>query len=229
MPPSIRNSVPSASRRIEDTGPLTKKRMETIDDEVSDVAEAFIRKAVADGKPFFVWWNTTRMHIWTHLAPEAQGVTGVGIYPDGMVEHDADVGRMLDLLDELGVTDNTIVMYSTDNGAEEMTWPDGGTTPFRGEKNTTFDGGFRVPCLWRWPGVIEPGTISNAIGSHEDCLPTLLAAAGAAGHHPAIARRAGGRRPDLQGAHRRLQLHAVLGGRGRRAAAAGVLLLDRRR
>ena len=169
---------PVGKQRIEDTGPLTKKRMETIDDEVSDVAEAFIRQAVADGKPFFVWWNTTRMHIWTHLAPEAQGVTGVGIYPDGMVEHDADVGRMLDLLDELGVTDNTIVMYSTDNGAEEMTWPDGGTTPFRGEKNTTFDGGFRVPCLWRWPGVIAPGTISNAIGAHEDCLPTLLAAAG---------------------------------------------------
>jgi arylsulfatase A-like enzyme len=169
---------PVGKQKIEDTGPLTKKRMETIDDEVSDVAEAFIRKAVADGKPFFVWWNTTRMHIWTHLAPEAQGVTGVGIYPDGMVEHDADVGRMLDLLDELGVTSNTIVMYSTDNGAEEMTWPDGGTTPFRGEKNTTFDGGFRVPCLWRWPGVIEPGTISNVIGAHEDCLPTLLAAAG---------------------------------------------------
>jgi arylsulfatase len=169
---------PVGKQRIEDTGPLTKKRMETIDDEVSDAAEAFIRQAVADGKPFFVWWNSTRMHIWTHLAPEAQGVTGIGIYPDGMVEHDADIGRMLDLLDELGVTDNTIVMYSTDNGAEEMTWPDGGTTPFRGEKNTTFDGGFRVPCLWRWPGVIEPGTISNAIGAHEDCLPTLLAAAG---------------------------------------------------
>jgi arylsulfatase A-like enzyme len=169
---------PVGKQKIEDTGPLTKKRMETIDDEVSDVAEAFIRQAVADDRPFFVWWNTTRMHIWTHLAPEAQGVTGIGIYPDGMVEHDADVGRMLDLLDELGVTNNTIVMYSTDNGAEEMTWPDGGTTPFRGEKNTTFDGGFRVPCLWRWPGVIEPGTISNVIGSHEDCLPTLLAAAG---------------------------------------------------
>ena len=152
--------------------------METIDDEITDAAEAFIRKAVDDGKPFFVWWNTTRMHIWTHLEPEAQGVTGLGIYPDGMVEHDGHVGRMLDLLDELGVTDNTIVMYSTDNGAEEMTWPDGGTTPFRGEKDTTFDGGFRVPCLWRWPGVIEPGTISNDIGSHEDCLPTFLAAAG---------------------------------------------------
>ena len=169
---------PVGKQRIEDTGALTIARMETIDTEVSDAAEAFIRQAVADGKPFFVWWNATRMHIWTHLKPEAQGVTGLGIYPDGMVEHDANVGRMLDLLDELGVTDNTIVMYSTDNGAEEMTWPDGGTTPFRGEKGTTFEGGFRVPCLWRWPNVIEPGTVSNEIGSHEDCLPTLLAAAG---------------------------------------------------
>ena len=143
-----------------------------------DAAETFIRQAVDDGKPFFVWWNSSRMHIWTHLEPEAQGVTGLGIYPDGMVEHDGHVGRLLDLLDELGVTDNTIVMYSTDNGAEEMTWPDGGTTPFRGEKGTTWEGGFRVPCLFRWPGVIAPGTISNEIGSHEDCLPTFLAAAG---------------------------------------------------
>jgi arylsulfatase A-like enzyme len=169
---------PVGKQRIEDTGALTKARMETIDDEVSDVAEAFIRKAVADDKPFFVWWNTTRMHIWTHLKPEARGVTGLGIYPDGMVEHDEDVGRMLDLLDELGIADNTIVMYSTDNGAEEMTWPDGGTTPFRGEKNTNWEGGYRVPCVLRWPGVVEPGTISNAIGSHQDWLPTFLAATG---------------------------------------------------
>ncbi len=170
---------PVGKQRIEDTGALTKARMETIDDEVSEVAEAFIRKAVADDKPFFVWWNTTRMHIWTHLKPEAQGVTGLGIYPDGMVEHDEDVGGMLDLLDELGIADNTIVMYSTDNGAEEMTWPDGGTTPFRGEKNTNWEGGYRVPCVLRWPGVIEPGTIRNEVGSHQDWLPTLLAAAGA--------------------------------------------------
>jgi arylsulfatase len=171
---------PVGKQRIDDTGPLTKARMETIDDEVSDVAETFIRNAVADDKPFFVWWNTTRMHIWTHLAPEARGVTGLGVYPDGMVEHDQDVGRMLDLLDELGIADNTIVMYSTDNGAEEMTWPDGGTTPFRGEKNTNWEGGYRVPCLLRWPGVVEPGTIRNEVGSHQDWLPTLLAAAGEA-------------------------------------------------
>jgi arylsulfatase len=169
---------PVGRQRIEDTGPLTIERMRTVDDEITDAAETFIRTAVEDSAPFFVWWNATRMHIWTHLKPEAEGVTGLGIYPDGMVEHDAHVGRLLDLLDELGVTDNTIVMYSTDNGAEEMTWPDGGTTPFRGEKNTTFDGGFRTPCLFRWPGVIAPGTISNEIGSHEDCLPTFLAAAG---------------------------------------------------
>ena len=169
---------PVGKQRVEDTGALTIERMTTVDTEITDAAEAFIRTAVGGGTPFFVWWNATRMHIWTHLAPEAQGVTGLGVYPDGMVEHDAHVGRLLDLLDELGVTDNTIVMYSTDNGAEEMTWPDGGTTPFRGEKATTFDGGFRVPCLFRWPSVIAPGTISNEIGSHEDCLPTFLAAAG---------------------------------------------------
>ena len=119
--------------------------METVDVEVTDGALDFIDRAQRSDKPFFVWWNSTRMHVWTHLEPESQGVTGIGIYPDGMVEHDGDVGRMLDLLDELGVTNNTIVMYSTDNGAEEMTWPDGGTTPFRGEKNTNLEGGFRVP------------------------------------------------------------------------------------
>ena len=165
-------------QRIEDTGPLTIERMQTVDDETIAAAEAFIRDAVDGETPFFVWWNATRMHIWTHLKPESEGVTGLGIYPDGMVEHDGHVGHLLDLLDELGVSDNTIVRYSTDNGAEELTWPDGGKTPFRGEKNTTYEGGFRAPCLFRWPGVIAPGTISNEIGSHEDCLPTFLAAAG---------------------------------------------------
>ena len=169
---------PVGRQRIEDTGALTIERMETVDEEVTEAAEVFIRNAVEADTPFFVWWNTTRMHIWTHLKPESVGVTGLGIYPDGMAEHDGHVGRILDLLDELGVTDNTIVMYSTDNGAEELSWPDGGTTPFRGEKGTTWEGGFRVPCLWRWPGVIAPGTISNAPGSHEDCLPTLMAAVG---------------------------------------------------
>ena len=152
--------------------------METVDEEVTDGALDFIEQAHADGKPFFLWWNSTRMHIWTHLKPESQGKTGIGIYPDGMVEHDGMVGQLLDKLDELGIADNTIVMYSTDNGAETMSWPDGGTTPFRGEKNTNWEGGYRVPTLIRWPGVIKPGTIYNDVFAHEDMLPTLLAAAG---------------------------------------------------
>jgi arylsulfatase len=118
------------------------------------------------------------MHIFTHLKPESQGVTGLGTYPDGMVEHDGHVGQLLAKLDELGIADNTIVMYSTDNGAEELSWPDGGTTPFRGEKDTNWEGGWRVPCAIRWPGVIKPGTVSNDIHSHQDMLPTLVAAAG---------------------------------------------------
>jgi arylsulfatase A-like enzyme len=127
---------PDGTQTIEDTGPLTKKRMETVDEEVTEGALDFIERAHAAGKPFFLWWNSTRMHIWTHLKPESQDVTGIGIYPDGMVEHDGMVGLLLGKLDELGIADNTIVMYSTDNGAEVMSWPDGGTTPFRGEKNT---------------------------------------------------------------------------------------------
>jgi arylsulfatase len=118
------------------------------------------------------------MHIWTHLKEESRGKTGLGIEADGMVEHDGHVGRLLGLLDDLGLAENTIVMYSTDNGAEVMSWPDGGTTPFRGEKATSWEGGWRVPCAIRWPGTIKPGTILNGIGSHEDMLPTLLAAAG---------------------------------------------------
>jgi arylsulfatase len=168
----------TADGDVEDTGPLTKKRMETIDEEVTTGALDFIDRAHASGEPFFLWWNSTRMHIWTHLKPESEGATGLGVYPDGMVEHDAMVGEILDKLDELGIADNTIVMYSTDNGAEVMTWPDGGTTPFAGEKNTQWEGGYRVPTLIRWPGVIEPGTRINNIASHEDMLPTLVAAAG---------------------------------------------------
>ena len=164
--------------RIEDTGPLTIKRMETADEEFTSAAIDFIEKAHADGKPFFVWLSATRMHVWTHLKEESQGVTGIGLYPDGMVEHDKAIGTVLAKLEELGIIDNTIIMYSTDNGAEKFTWPDGGTTPFAGEKGTTWDGGFRVPCAIRWPGVIEPGTVFNDIFSHEDMMPTLLAAAG---------------------------------------------------
>ena len=129
-------------------------------------------------KPFFVWWNSTRMHVWTHLKKESQGKTGLGLYPDGMVEHDAQVGELLKKLDELGIADNTIVMYSTDNGAETFTWPDGGTTPFRGEKATNWEGGYRVPTLIRWPGTIKPGSVYNDVFAHEDLMPTLLAAAG---------------------------------------------------
>jgi arylsulfatase len=166
------------TQKIENTGPLTTKRMETVDEEFLDGALKFIDKAVADDKPFFVWWNSTRMHIFTHLKKESDGVTGLGIYPDGMVEHDGHVGQLLKKLDDLRIADNTIVMYSTDNGAEVMTWPDGGSTPFRGEKDTNFEGGWRVPCAIRWPGVIKPGTVSNDIFTHQDMLPTLAAAAG---------------------------------------------------
>lgn len=168
----------SADGPIQDTGPLTSTRMETVDMEFENAAVEFIKKAHADGKPFFVWLSATRVHVWTHLKPESDGVTGIGLYPDAMVEHDLAVGRMLDLLDELGIADNTIVMYSTDNGAEKFTWPDGGSSPFRGEKGTTWEGGFRVPTAIRWPGVIEPGTVYNDIFSHEDMMPTLVAAAG---------------------------------------------------
>ncbi len=168
----------NADGSIEDTGPLNMKRMETVDYEVTAKALDFIERAHTAGKPFFLWWNSTRMHVWTRLRAEAEGVTGLGIYPDGMVEHDGHVGEILDKLDALGIADNTIVMYSTDNGGEAMTWPDGGTLPFRGEKNTNWEGGYRVPTAIRWPGVIEPGTIINDIAAHEDMLPTLLAAVG---------------------------------------------------
>jgi arylsulfatase len=166
------------TQKIEDTGPLSVKRMETIDEEFLGGAVNFINRAHKDGKPFFCWFNTSRMHIWTHLKQASEGKTGLGIEADGMVEHDGHVGQLLKLLDDLGIADDTIVMYSTDNGAEVMSWPDGGTTPFAGEKATSGEGGWRVPCAIRWPGTIKPGTVLNGIGSHEDLLPTLLAAAG---------------------------------------------------
>jgi arylsulfatase len=169
---------PDGTQTIKDTGPLTKKRMETMDEEVTAGAIDFMERQTKAGKPFFCWWNSTKMHVWTHLKKECAGVTGLGVYPDGMVEHDRQVGQLLAKLDELGIADNTIVMYSTDNGAEELSWPDGGTTPFRGEKDTNWEGGWRVPCAIRWPGVIKPGTVSNDVFSHQDMLPTLVAAAG---------------------------------------------------
>src|ERR1700752_5096234 len=166
------------TQKIENTGPLTIERMKTVDEEFLDAGLKWMDKAAKGDKPFFMWFNSTRMHIFTHLKKESEGKTGLGVYPDGMVEHDGHVGKLLDKLDELGIADNTIVMYSTDNGAEVMSWPDGGTTPFRGEKNTNYEGGWRVPCAIRWPGVIKAGTVSNEMFSHTDMLPTLAAAAG---------------------------------------------------
>jgi len=169
---------PDGTQKIVDTGPLTKKRMETVDEEITAAAFDFMERQVKADKPFFCWWNSTRMHVNTHLKPESVGKTGLGVYPDGMVEHDGHVGQLLAKLDELGIADNTIVMYSTDNGAEKCSWPDGAATPFRGEKATNWEGGWRVPTAIRWPGVIKPGTVSNELYSHQDMLPTLLAAAG---------------------------------------------------
>jgi arylsulfatase A-like enzyme len=165
-------------QKIEDTGPLTKKRMETIDDEVTQHALRFIDDAHKAGTPFFVWYNTTAMHFRTHVAEKNVGKSGQGFYNDAMVHHDENIGIMLDKLDELGIAEDTIVMYSTDNGPHYNTWPDAGITPFRGEKNTNWEGGWRVPAFVRWPGKIEAGSVSNGIVSHQDWLPTFLAAAG---------------------------------------------------
>ena len=167
-----------ADGKIEDTGPLTKKRMETVDDETIDAAIVFIKKIVKEGKPFFVWWNGTRMHFRTHVKPELRGISGQNEYGDGMVEHDMHVGQLLDLLDELGVADNTIVQYGTDNGPHKNSWPDAAVSPFRGEKNTNWEGGWRVPAMVRWPGHIKAGSVSNEIFSGMDWMPTFLAAAG---------------------------------------------------
>lgn len=164
--------------KIEDTGPLTKKRMETVDEEFLAASLDFIDRQHAAGKPFFLWFNSTRMHIFTHLKEEHAGKTGRGVYADGMVEHDGHVGQLLEKLDELGIADNTIVIYTTDNGAEKFSWPDGGTNPFRGEKASTWEGGLRVPLMVSWPGKIEGGLVSNEIISLEDIMPTLLAAVG---------------------------------------------------
>ncbi len=165
--------------KVEDTGPLTKKRMETVDEEFLAASLDFIDRQHAAGKPFFLWFNSTRMHIFTHLKEEHAGKTGRGVYADGMVEHDGHVGQLLKKLDKLGIADNTIVIYTTDNGAEKFSWPDGGTNPFRGEKASTWEGGLRVPLMVRWPGKIEGGWVSNEIISLEDIMPTLLAAVGA--------------------------------------------------
>jgi len=166
------------TQKIEDTGPLTKKRMETVDDETSDAAIAFIEKQQKAGKPWFVWWNGTRMHFRTHVKAEHRGISGQDEYSDGMVEHDMHIGKFLKKLDELGIADNTIVFYSTDNGPHYNTWPDAAATPFRGEKNTNWEGGWRVPAMVRWPGKIPADSVTNQIVHHMDWLPTFLAAAG---------------------------------------------------
>jgi arylsulfatase len=167
-----------ADGRIEDTGPLTKERMETIDDDVTDRALDFIRNAHAQGTPFFMWWNATHMHLWTRIPEDAEGISGQGFYNDAMVLHDRHVGRFLDLLDELGIAENTLLVYSTDNGPHYNTWPDGGITPWRAEKNTNWEGAYRVPCFARWPGTFPAGTVLTGIVSHQEWLPTMLAAAG---------------------------------------------------
>jgi arylsulfatase len=163
---------------IKDTGPLTKKRMETIDEEITSAALAWMEKQAKAEKPFFLWYNSTACHFRTHLAAKNRGKSGQDDYSDRMVTHDEQIGQMLDKLDELGIADNTIVMYSTDNGPENDTWPDGANTPFRGQKDTNWEGGWRVPAFIRWPGKIQAGTVLNGIVSHQDMLPTLLAAAG---------------------------------------------------
>jgi arylsulfatase len=163
---------------IEDTGPLTRKRMESIDDETVAAALDFIDRAHADGKPFFVWWNGTRMHFRTYVKDARRGTSGQDEYGDGMVEHDMHVGMLLAKLDALGITDDTIVFYSTDNGPHMNTWPDAATSPFQGEKNTNWEGGWRVPAMVRWPGRIAAGSVSNEIMHHMDWMPTLAAAAG---------------------------------------------------
>ena len=171
-------ALSGGKQKIEDTGPLTKTRMETVDDETSDRAIEFIREQQKAGKPWFVWWNGTRMHFRTHVKKEHRGISGQDEYADGMVEHDMHVGKFLKLLDELGIADNTIVFYSTDNGPHYNTWPDAAATPFRGEKNTNWEGGWRVPAMVRWPGKIKPESVTNEIVHHMDWLPTFLAAAG---------------------------------------------------
>ena len=165
-------------QKIEDTGPLTKKRMETIDDETANAAVDFIQRQARADRPFFVWFNSTRMHLYTHVRPSMQGQSGISEYFDGMIEHDSHVGQLLKTLDDLGIADDTILVYTTDNGPHMNSWPDGGYTPFRNEKNSNWEGAFRVPAMIRWPGHVPPGSVSNGIVSGLDWFPTLLAAAG---------------------------------------------------
>ena len=220
---------PDGTQKIEDTGPLTRKRMETIDDEVTARTLEYLDEVTPTDKPFFVWWNATRMHFRTHVKEENRGISGQGEYNDGMVEHDGHVGMILDKLDELGIADDTIVMYSTDNGPHYNSWPDAAITPFRSEKNSNWEGAYRVPAFLRWPAKWQAGVTLNGIVAHQDMLTTFLAAAG----EPDIAEKcraghdAGGKTfkvdPRRQGHER------VLRGRDRREPARPVLLRERRR
>ena len=168
----------SADGQIEDTGPLTMKRMETIDEEFLDGALDFLDRSSKTEEPFFLWFNSSRMHNWTRLKESSKGTTGMGLYADGLVEHDGHVGQLLDKLEELGLLENTVVLYTSDNGAQKFSWPDGGASRFRGAKGSSWEGGHRVPLLVRWPGVLEPGTIINDMISHLDWMPTIAEAAG---------------------------------------------------
>jgi arylsulfatase len=165
-------------QKCQDTGPLTKKRMETIDDETTAAAIDFMQRQVKAKKPFFTWMNTTRMHLYTHVRPSMLGQSGISEYADGMLEHDGDVGKLLKAVDDLGIADDTIVLYTTDNGPHMNSWPDAAMTPFRSEKNTNWEGAYRVPAMIRWPGHIKAGQVSNEIVSGLDWFPTLVAAAG---------------------------------------------------
>ena len=214
---------------IVDTGPLTKKRMETIDEEITDRAMAWMETQAKAEKPFFLWYNSTAMHFRTHVAEKNIGKSGQDPYSDRMVVHDEQIGQMLDKLDELGIADNTIVMYSTDNGPENDTWPDGANTPFRGQKNSNWEGGWRVPCFMRWPGKIKPGSVLNGIVSHIDMFPTLLAAAGNPDVTAAARQRLHGRWQAVPRPSRRLQPDPVPHRRGDGEPEKRHRLLQRRR
>ena len=207
--------------------PAHQEGMETADDEFLAATLDDMDRSVKAGKPFFIWHNTTRMHIWTHLPPKYVAmVNKKGLYGAGMTQLDDNVGVMLKKLDDLGIADNTIVIFTSDNGAEAMSWPDGGTTPFRGEKNTSWEGGYRIPFVIRWPGVIKPGTVVNDITAHEDLAAHAHGGSRRARRQGETACRLPGRQHDLQSSSRWLQLDAVFQGRGGGRAPPRVPVLD---
>ena len=214
---------------IKDTGPLTKKRMETIDEEITSAALAWMEKQAKAEKPFFLWYNSTAMHFQNPSRAKNRGKSGQDDYSDRMVIHDEQIGQMLDKLDELGIADNTIVMYSTDNGPENDTWPDGANTPFRGQKDTNWEGAWRVPAFLRWPGKIKAGSVLNGIVSHHDMLPTLLAAAGDPDVTQKLLNGYKVGSHDLQGPYRWAQHGSLPDRRGKRESEKGLHLHQRRR